>query len=85
MLTSTERSVFGPIRSGLTRGMDEPTLDCPCGEIGRVEVQAQQLDDSCSWTIYHRATRCIEHALVLLYALLSAGSWPHTRIVLVPL
>ena len=85
MPTSTERSMFGPISSGLARRMDESTLDCFCGADGRVEVQAQLLDDTLSWTIYHRATRCAEHALVLLDALLSAEAWPHTRVVLMPL
>lgn len=85
MLTSTERPMFGPIQTGLAHRMDEPILDCFCGADGVVELQAQVLDDSLSWMIYSRTTKCAQHALTLLEALLSVEPWPHARIVLIRL
>lgn len=85
MPTSTERPMFGPLLTGLARRMDEPTLDCWCGEYGQVELQLQSLSDRADWTIYHRCVRCHKHALSILDSVLEYPLEGGQRIVLMPL
>ena len=65
-------------------GMDEPTIDCRCGERGAYEVQLQALNQRADWSTAWRAVTCSKHLSETLNAQ-AYGLLASERIVLMPL
>jgi len=58
---SAERPMYGGQIVRERMAMDEPTIDCRCGERGAYELQLQALNERADWSTAWRAVTCSKH------------------------
>ena len=87
-MATTRGSAVRPMYGGqIVRerlGMDEPTIDCRCGQPGAYELQLQALNQRADWSSAWRAVTCAKH-LSETFEVQVYGLLVFERIVVMPL